>query len=131
MTDVNQEEGVEAVRDSEGYLVEKDTLTFTTPDNSVFEGAKAGEQTEHEFEYRVVENDDQANAIIKSEGWNLIDLVNRKLKADKRAATYQRELNKHKPVTTTKTPEQLREQLVKTFILLGMSPDEARRRAEQ
>ena len=125
MTDVNTEDGVTAVRDEAGYLVGEDSLTFTVPKNTQYEGATPGDESEHKFNYRIVENEEQANKVITEKEWDLVELVNRKLKGDARAAVYQRELNKHKPITTTKTPEQLRDSLIRMYIAAGVSRDVA------
>jgi hypothetical protein len=125
MTDVNQEDGVTAQRDDAGYLVGEDSLTFTVPKNTQLEGATAGDEEEFKFNYRIVEDEAQANKVIAEKEWDLVELVNRKLKADARAAVYQRELNKHKPITTTKTPEQLRASLVRMYMAAGVSREVA------
>lgn len=130
MTDVNVEEGVEAVRDADGYQVSEDSLTFTVPANTQLEGATVGEEQEHKFSFRIVEDREQADKIMAEKEWDLVELVNRKLKADARAAVYQRELNKHKPITTTKTPEQLRADLVKTYMRLGLSKEVAEKQID-
>jgi len=121
MTDVNVEEGVTAERDSAGYLVGKDSLTFTTPKDSTLDGAVAGNQSEHEFTYTIVENDEQANKVLTDKEWNLVELVNRKLKADARAAVYQRELNRHKPITLNVPVEDVKERMAKDFMRIFAS----------
>ena len=131
MTDVNQEEGVEAVRDEKGYWVGEDKLTFTVPKNTQLEGATPGDESEHSFNYTIVETPEQAQAIMSEKEWDIVELVNRKLKADARAAVYQRELNKHKPIATTKTQAQLFEQFVRTLMLgAGYTRADAEKQAD-
>jgi hypothetical protein len=128
MTDVNQEDGVQAevTRDADGFIVGNDTLTFTVPKDTVKEGAVAGAEIEKPFSYRQVDSDDLAQRIITEKKWDLQELVNRKLKADARSTAYQSELLQHKPVTTTRTPDEIKESMVRDALRLGMSESDAR-----
>jgi len=126
MTDVNQEEGAVVERDADGYIVGNDTLTFTVPKDTVKEGAVAGAEIEKAFSFRQVDSDDLANKIITEKKWDLQELVNRKLKADARSNAYQAELLQHKPITTTRTPEEIAETMVRDAIRMGFSESDAR-----
>lgn len=128
MTDVNQEEGAkpEVTRDEQGFIVRNDTLTFTVPKDTVKEGASAGAEIEKPFTYREVDSDELATKIITEKGWNLQELVNRKLKADARSNAYQAELLQHKPVTTTRTSDEIKESMVRDALRLGMTETDAR-----
>lgn len=121
MTDVNVEENAEVTRDDKGYIVETDTLTFTTPEDSVKEDAKPGAKYDKPFTYRVVEDEEQAKALIaeKGEKWSLVELVNRKLKADARSNAYQTEVLTHKPLSSTVSVDEIKERLVKDFMRAG------------
>jgi hypothetical protein len=125
MTDVNQENST-VERNEEGYIVGKDVLTFTVPKDTVKEGATAGAEIEKPFTFLQVDSDEQANEIIASKKWNLQELVNRKLKADARSSAYQAELLQHKPVTTTATPDEIKERMVRDAIRMGLAESDAR-----
>lgn len=128
MTDVNQEDGakVEVTRDADGYIVGNDTLTFTVPKDTVKEGATAGAEIEKPFTFRQVDSEELATKIITEKKWDLQELVNRKLKADARSNAYQAELLQHKPITTTRTPEEIAETMVRDAIRMGFSESDAR-----
>lgn len=126
MTDVNQEENATAERNDKGLLVKSDTLTFTVPKDTVKEGAIAGAEIEKPFSYTEVENEEQATSVISDKKWNLVGLVNRKLKADARSSAYQAELLQHKPVTTTATPDEIKERMVRDAIRMGLAESDAR-----
>lgn len=128
MTDVNQEEGAspEVTRDADGFIVGNDTLTFTVPQDTVKEGAVAGAEIEKPFTFRIVDSDELAQKIVAEKKWDLQELVNRKLKADARSNAYQAELLQHKPVTTTRTPDEIRESMVRDALRLGLGENEAR-----
>ena len=126
MTDVNQEEGATVTRDADGFILGNDTLTFTVPKDTVKDGAVAGTEIEKPFNFRQVDSDDLANKIITEKKWDLQELVNRKLKADARSNAYQAELLQHKPITTTRTPEEIAETMVRDAIRMGFSESDAR-----
>lgn len=128
MTDVNQEEGAvaEVVRDDDGFIVKTDTLTFTVPKDTVKDSAKAGDEIEKSFSFREADSDELANKVIADKKWSLQELVNRKLKADARSNAYQAELLQHKPITTTRTPEEIAETMVRDAIRMGFSESDAR-----
>ena len=119
MTDVNVEENAEPTRDSEGYRVESDTLTFKTPDDSVKQDAVKGAKYEKTFTFRVIENEEQAKAIMAKKDLTLLDLLNRKLKADARSNSYQAEVLAHSPLTSTVSVDDIKERLVKDFMRAG------------
>lgn len=126
MTDVNQEEGAKVERDSDGLIVRSETLTFTVPKDTVKEGAVAGTEVEKPFNFREADSDELANKVIADKKWSLQELVNRKLKADARSNAYQAELLQHKPITTTRTPEEIAETMVRDAIRMGFSEADAR-----
>jgi hypothetical protein len=115
MTDVNQEQGAEVVRDDNGFIVENDTLTFTTPKNTTKEGATPGEEVELGFSYRQVDSDELATRILEEKKWSLQDLVNRKLSADARSARYQSEMIKHKPITVNVSVSDIKTRMARDF----------------
>jgi hypothetical protein len=115
MTDVNQEKNVEVTRDDKGFIVETDTLTFTTPKNTTMEGATPGEEKELSFTYRQVDSDELANAILEEKKWSIQELVNRKLSADARSARYQSELVKHKPITVNVSVDDIKTRMARDF----------------
>lgn len=99
MTDVNVEDKVEVTRDADGYLVEQDTLTFTTPKDTAKEGATPGEELNIPFSYRQVDSEELAQKYFEEKGLSLLELVNRKLKGDARSNVYSTEANRHKVPT--------------------------------
>ena len=121
MTDVNVEEGatLEVTRDAQGYIVDSDSLTFTVPADTVKEDAKPGSKYEKPFSYRVVETEEQATAIMEEKGLNLVDLINRKLKADARSNAYQSEVLAHKPLSSSVSVDEIKERLVRDFMRAG------------
>lgn len=117
MTDVNVEETAQVERDSEGFIVETDTLTFTVPKNTTKDGATAGDESELSFSYKQVDTDELATKILEAKKWSVVDLVNRKLKADARSNRYQAEMLHHKPVTlnVNVSVAQVKERMAKDF----------------
>lgn len=126
MTDVNQEENVQVERDADGFIVRQDSLTFTVPKDTVKEGANAGDEIEKPFSHLEVDSDELAEAMLARKKWNLQELVNRKLKADARSNAYQQELLQHKPVTSTLSPDAVRERMIKDAIRSGATTEQAR-----
>ena len=119
MTDVNVEEYAEVTRDAEGYIVDSDVLSFTVPADTIKEDVKPGTKYDKTFSFRVVENDEQANKIMEEKGLTLLDLINRKLKADARSNAYQSEVLAHKPLSSTVPVADIKERLVRDFMRAG------------
>ena len=115
MTDVNVEETAQVERDNDGFIVETDTLTFTVPKNTTKDGATAGDESELSFSYKQVDTDELAAKILEAKKWSVVDLVNRKLKADARSARYQSEMIQHKPITVNVSVGDITERMAKDF----------------
>lgn len=123
MTDVAEE----TVDTTEVGTLHKDTLTFTVPQTSPVE-AERGTEITKEFSFRQISNEDEALDTIAKNKWNLVKLVNQKLKGDARANSYQNEMVRHKPSTVS--ADDIKARMVRDFMKLGLAEDVAQRQVE-
>jgi hypothetical protein len=99
-------------------------FTFEVPSGH----PRAGEKITGSFEYKIVDNDTEANAVIAEKKWSLVALVNDNLKSNARSNAYQSALLPFKP---TEVPqEDIVERMVRDYIRLGASEEVARRQVQ-
>ena len=99
-------------------------FTFAIPDGH----PQAGEKVEKTFDYKVCDNDTEANAVIAEKKWSLVGLVNENLKANARSNAYQAALLPYRPSEVS--PEDIKERMVRDYIRLGVSEETARKQVE-
>jgi hypothetical protein len=115
--------GIETNREKRGREMRTDfgKFTFEVPSGH----PRAGEKITGSFEYKIVDNDTEANAVIAEKKWSLVALVNDNLKQNARSNAYQSALLPFKP---TEVPqEDIVERMVRDYIRLGASEEVARR----
>jgi hypothetical protein len=133
MTDVNVDDNVdvlEVTRDKDGYILDTDTLKFTVPQDTIKEDAVPGSKYDKQFTFRVVETEEQAQAIMKEKDLSLVDLINRKLKGDARSNAYQAETIAHTPVKLNVPASEVKERMIRDFMRLGLQESVARAQVE-
>lgn len=81
-----------------------------------------GKQIEKVFTYPICETDEEVNRVLDGKGWNVKEMVNDALKAQYRSNAYQLALAAYK---TTRTPEQLRADIIKDLVRMGFSEEVA------
>lgn len=86
--------------------------------------AEAGNTIEKTFDFKVCDNDGEANAIIAERKWSVVALVNDNLKANARSSAYQAALLPYKPSEVS--AEDIKERMVRDYIRLGMPENVAR-----
>jgi len=89
---------------------------------------QAGEKIEKSFDYKVCDNDTEAQAIVTEKKWSLSGLVNDVLKANARSNAYQAALLPYRPSEVS--PEEIKERMVRDYIRLGIPEDVARKQVE-
>lgn len=89
---------------------------------------EAGKKIEKSFEYNEVATEAEANEVMTTKKWKLIDLVNDNLKTAARSNAYQAALMPYKPSEVS--PEDIMERMVRDFIRLGIPEDIARKQVE-
>ena len=99
-------------------------FTFAVPEGH----AQAGEKIEKAFEYKQVENETEAQAVLTEKKWSIVDMVNDTLRANARSNAYQAALLPYRPSEVT--PDEIKERIIRDFIRLGMPEDAARAQAE-
>lgn len=99
-------------------------FTFTVPEGH----PEAGKEIEKSFEYKVVENDAEANAIIAERKWSLVKIVADALKRNARSNAYQNALMPYKPSEVS--PEDIKERMIRDYIRLGFKEEQARAQVE-
>ncbi len=87
-----------------------------------------GKKIEKAFEYQEVATPDEANTVITEKQWNLVEMVNDKLRANARSNAYQSALLPYRPSEVT--PEQVKDRMIRDYIRLGVSEDVARKQVE-
>ena len=103
------------------------TVDKVTPDYPAGATDEEKSQLDKEAEeYAAQEANEIAQAVAEHKGWTLVDFVNDSLKSAARSASYQNELAKYAPITTTTGPEEIKERMVKDYIRLGFSEEQAR-----
>ena len=85
---------------------------------------QAGEKVEKTFDYKLVDNDSEASAVITEKKWSIVALVNDNLKANARSNAYQAALLPYRPSEVT--PEDIKERMIRDYIRLGIPEDVAR-----
>ena len=99
-------------------------FSFAVPDGH----PQAGEKIEKAFDYKQVENIDEANSVMTEKKWSLVDMVNDNLKANARSNAYQAALLPYRPSEVT--PEDIKERMIRDYIRLGIPEDTARKQVE-
>ena len=127
MTDIN-ETGAEAVTekgsiDHLGSLVE-DTFDYKVPADSPVEADRGKEVKDNKFNFRQITTPDEANAVIAAKGWDLVEMVNKILKANARSNAYQSALAPHK--VSDVDPEKVFESTVRNMVRQGIPESMAR-----
>lgn len=90
--------------------------------------AQAGEKVEKTFDYKVCDNDSEAQTVMTEKKWSLTSMVNDNLKANARSNAYQAALLPYKPSEVS--PEEIKERMVRDFIRLGINEDVARKQVD-
>lgn len=101
----------------------KDTLVFTVPKDAPSE-ADRGKEVPKEFSFRQIVSEADAYKVIAAKEWNLVELVNRKLKGDARSNAYQSLTLQYKPSTVS--PDEIRERAIRDLMRIGIPEDMAR-----
>jgi hypothetical protein len=99
-------------------------FTFAIPEGH----AQAGEKVEKTFDYKVCDNDIEANTVIVEKKWSVVALVNDNLKANARSNAYQAALLPYRPSEVT--PDEIKERMIRDYIRLGIPEDTARKQVE-
>jgi len=101
-------------------------FTFAVPGTPGEEGSHpdAGKKIEKPFEYQVCNTLEEAQEVLASRKWNVVDMVNDVLKANARSNAYQAALLPYKPSEVT--PDEIAERMVRDYIRMGI-PEEAAR----
>ena len=99
-------------------------FTFAIPDGH----PQAGEKVEKSFDYKVCDNDTEAQAVIAEKKWSIVGMVNDVLKANARSNAYQAALLPYRPSEVS--PEEIKERMVRDYIRLGIAEDVARKQVD-
>jgi hypothetical protein len=99
-------------------------FTFAIPDGH----PQAGEKVEKTFEYKVCDNEAEANSVLAEKKWSIVGLVNDNLKANARSNAYQAALLPYRPSEVT--PDEIKERMIRDYIRLGIPEDTARKQVE-
>ncbi len=97
-------------------------FSFKVPEDSKHEDA--GKTINRTFEYVEVENEKEAIDYITKKEWNVVDLVNEKIKTGARANAYQSAIIVYKPSDVS--AEDIMERMVRDYVRLGIAEDVAR-----
>jgi|SRR5215831_2651634 len=92
-------------------------FTFRVPEGH----EKAGEKITKSFQFDQCETDAEAVQLIADKKWSVKDLANEALKTNARSNAYQNALAPYRP--TERTPEQIRQDLIRDFIRSGKSEE--------
>lgn len=98
-------------------------FTFTVPSDSPVESER-GTKQERTYTYQVCDNETEAQEVIASKKWSIVNLVNDRLKSSARANAYQTALAPHKPSTVSE--DDIVERMVRDFVRLGVPESSAR-----
>lgn len=115
-----------AIAEGKDTVTLKDTFSFTVPEDSTH--ADAGKELEKEFEYVETLSSDAAQKVVTDKKWNLQEMVNKALKGNARAGSYQNALAVYKPSEVSVDDIKLR--MVRDFIRLGLSEEVAKAQVE-
>jgi hypothetical protein len=98
---------------------------FTVPEGH----PEAGTEIKKTFEYKVCESESEALEVLQSKkDTSIVTLVNDMLKSNARNAAYQAALLPYKPSEVS--PEDIKERMVRDYIRLGVSEENARKQVE-
>lgn len=122
MTDV-----AEQTESAEVGTLHKDSLEFTVPQDAPSE-ADRGKKVEKEFSFRQITTEAEAYKVIATKEWNLVELVNRKLKGDARSNAYQSLTLQYKPSTVS--PEEIKERAIRDLMRIGIPEEMAKAQVE-
>lgn len=100
-----------------------DTFSYKVPKGH----ADEGKEYEKAFSYPICETNDDVEKVLEGKGWSVLQMVNDALKANARSNAYQLALAAYK---TTRTPEQLREDIIRDMVRGGINPEVARKQVE-
>lgn len=107
-------------------------IKFTVPPTAVDASGnphpEAGKVYDVPFTYESFADLDGANKVIADRKWDLVKMVNQTLKGNARAAAYQAEAAKY--AASSATPDDIAERLVRDFVRLGLSQEDARAQVE-
>lgn len=111
---------------TKGRTVQNKTakFTFAIPDGH----PQAGEKVEKSFDYKVCDNDTEANAVIAEKKWSIVGMVNDAIKQNARSNAYQAALLPYRPSEVS--PEDIKERMIRDYIRLGIPEDTARKQVE-
>ena len=96
-------------------------FTFAIPDGH----PQGGEKVEKTFDYRLCDNDSEANTVMAEKKWSLVSLINDNLKANARSNAYQAALLPYRP--SERSQEEIVESMVRDYIRLGIAEETARK----
>jgi hypothetical protein len=99
-------------------------FTFAIPEGH----PQAGEKVEKTFEFKVCDNESEAQAVVTDKKWSLVGMVNDILKANARSNAYQAALLPYRPSEVS--PEDIKERMIRDYIRLGIPEDTARKQVE-
>lgn len=102
-------------------------FSFTVPQDSPVESER-GQKVEKSFEYKVCENDTEAQQVITEKKWSVLGMVNDALKANARASSYQNALAPHK--ASEVSAEDIKDRMIRDYIRLGVPEDVARKQVD-
>jgi len=99
-------------------------FTFAIPESH----PQAGEKIEKTFDYKLVDDVDEAMQVITEKKWSIVALVNDSLKANARSNAYQAALLPYRPSEVA--PEDIKERMVRDYIRMGIPEDTARKQID-
>lgn len=109
----------------ESLPTKSDSFTFKVPKGH----ADTGKAVEKSFTFPVcVDNEDVLAKVMEIKGWSLVEMINDALKANARSNAYQLALAPYRP--SQRTPEQIREDIIRDFVRTGIPEEAARRTVE-
>ncbi len=99
--------------------IETDKYSFTVPEGHEQAGLKVVKQ----FDFEVCQSPEAAQHMLDTREWDIVELVNDKLKRNARSTSYQKSTLPYKP--NDRTPEQQRDRAIRAMIAAGLSEDVA------
>jgi len=94
-------------------------FTFKVPDGH----EQQGSTVEKEFPYDEVDNESEATDVLKIRKWNVVSMVNEKLKSSARSNSYQNALMPYRPSEVSQ--EDIRVRMIRDYIRMGIPEDVA------
>jgi len=96
-------------------------FTFKVPDGH----EQQGTTIEKEFPYDEVDNEPEATDMLETRKWNIVSMVNEKLKSSARSNSYQNALMPYRRDEETFSPEKIRTRMIRDYIRMGIPEDVA------